>query len=36
VEVDARTTTDYRDELFSDRAERPCGRFMLVAALRPR
>jgi YfiH family protein len=36
LEVDARTTTDSRDELFSDRAERPCGRFMLVAALRPR
>ena len=35
VEVDVRTTTDSRNELFSDRAVRPCGRFMLVAALRP-
>jgi polyphenol oxidase len=36
VEVDERTTTDDGQTLFSDRGERPCGRLMLVAALRPR
>jgi purine-nucleoside/S-methyl-5'-thioadenosine phosphorylase / adenosine deaminase len=30
--IDTRTTTD---DFFSDRAARPCGRFMAVAMLRP-
>ena len=35
IEVDERTTTD-DEALFSDRRARPCGRFMLVAALQDR
>lgn len=35
VEVAGIDTLTATDDLFSDRRERPCGRFMLVAALRP-
>lgn len=34
IEQAGTTTTDAPDLFFSDRRERPCGRFMLVAALR--